>query len=435
MKEVGKSNYIQGDSINNWLAEENEFDLIIANPPYGFRLLRNIMGNFGRIPNAEHFLIEKGIESINENGKLIVAISTGFLFRSGSEQFLRQYIVDNDLLEMVISLPGGLLYNTGIPIVVLVINKSKKLSGYVKFIDAGNFVNENNERQKTLNDYSLNSIVHKDEDSESQRLVENETIRSCDYNLNVPRYFLKDVYGSFLGDISTVIRGNRVREVIEGKFVRIRDLKDDKIDIALNTDNVEIKELPGNIRQIDTTCILLAIRWRTFKPTLFKYSGTPIFITPDIVALKIDEERVDAHYLITELHSEYVQEQAEAYRVGSAIPTIRRQDLLNLKIQLPSLQEQKAKVAGIRELSDKIRNLQAERNALAHGKSVSRFNEFASLKHTLGRPRQNILDWADNLLDFFNKPESNELVNINKSFNSFYGIDVVNALSQIKRGY
>lgn len=429
----GKSNYIQGDSIHNWLAEPNEFDLIIANPPYGMRLPRNIIGLFGNIRNSEQFLVEKGIESINETGKLIVAISHGFLFRSGDEQLLREYLIENDFLDMVISLPGGLLMNTGIPIVVLVINKNKKEHGVVRFIDAKQYVVDSSDRQKKLNDYSLNSVINSKKESDSLRIVSNNTIKDYGFNFNVPRYFQKEYYGVKLGDIGSFTRGHRVVEYQKGKFIRIRDLKDDKIDNRLDLNDIEDTDLPGHARKIEESCLLLAIRWKTLKPTFFEFTGTPIFVTPDIIAFKPDDTKVNTGYLINEFHSKQVREQAEAYRVGSTIPSIRRDDFLNIKIAIPSLQEQRAKISGLLELSDKIKFLQEERNALAHGQSTQQFSEFASLKHTLGRPRQNILDWADNLLDFFNKAEPDLLKTINHDFCDFYEIDIFQALGQIKR--
>ena len=60
------------------------------------------------------------------------------------------------------------------------------------------------------------------------------------------------------------------------------------------------------------------------------------------------------------------------------------------------------------------------------------FNEFASLKHTLGRPRQNILDWTDNLLHFLND-EPQGFDTLNQSFLDFYETDILTALQEIKR--
>jgi type I restriction enzyme M protein len=147
----------------------------------------------------------------------------------------------------------------------------------------------------------------------------------------------------------------------------------------------------------------------------------------------VKEEVVDIAYLINELHADYVKEHLESYRLGASVmPFLRKEDLMEVIIKLPSLQEQRAKIQGIYELSDKIKSLQAERNALAHGKSLKQFSEFASLKHTLGRPRQNILDWSDNLLHFLNN-KSEGFERLNKLFSDFYDTDIITALKEIKR--
>ncbi|RYE28896.1 MAG: hypothetical protein EOP48_33040 [Sphingobacteriales bacterium] len=151
-----------------------------------------------------------------------------------------------------------------------------------------------------------------------------------------------------------------------------------------------------------------------------------------MVAFKLDESKVDTGFLINERHAEYVQEQLNAYRVGDTIPMIRRDDLLSIKINLPSLQEQRAKVTGIKELSAKINELEAERNAIAHGIGRRQYNEFASLKHTLGTPRQNILSYAEALLSFFNKNSTPELEKVNADFKTQLGVDMQSALQSIK---
>ena len=236
-----------------------------------------------------------------------------------------------------------------------------------------------------------------------------------------------------LRDIVEFVRGSRREIPDEGKMILIRDLKDDKLDFKLDLSQVEKTEFRRpHLRLIDESCLLLATRWKTLKPTFFEFSGEAIFLNPDILSFKINEQLADTAYLINELHADYVEQQLASYRQGATIPMISRDDLLEVVIKLPSLEEQRAKVQGIIELSDKISILQQERNALAHGKEVRIFNEFASLKHTLGRPRQNILDWTDNLLHFLSdRPEGFDA--LNKSFLDFYETDILSALQEIKR--
>lgn len=430
---LGTSQYNCEDSILHWPDQNQKFDFIVSNPPYGLRLDKDYKEFYSEYRTVEQLLIEKGVSSLSHKGKLIAVLPNGFLFRGGSEQRLREHLVESDLIDSIIALPGGLLLNTGMPLVILVLNKAKRLSGVVKFIDAKNYVESRGSREKRLNDNALLAMISKGQESDSVRMVSNDEIRELEYNLSVPRYFQKNFEGVKLLDVLDYVRGNRIANVESGKVVRIRDLKDDKLDYFLDENNVEESKLRRpDIRIIEDSVLLLAVRWRTLKPTFFKYVGTPILLPSDIIAFKVDESIVNIRYLVNELHADYVQEQLESYRIGDAIPFIRRDDLLQLKIKLPTLNEQMAKVQGIEEFSDRLKSLQRERNALAHGHSSSRFNEFASLKHTLGRPRQNILDWSDNLIHFFDN-RSAEIEKLNKSFAEFYEIDMLSALNEIKR--
>jgi len=426
--------YICEDSILNWPNSSKKYDLIISNPPFGVRLSNDYQDISFQYRTIEHFLIEKGVQSLKQNGKLIALLPQGFLFRGMQEQKLREFLIEDDLIESVISLPSGLLLNTGIPLTILIINKSKVLTGKVNFIDARSFVSIADSRLKILDDSKLIKFIQNEIiDDNVIRIIDNSVIRSNEYNLNVARYFQEHIEGVKLGDVIEPFRGQRGNLPKVGKLIRIRDLKDDNVDFLLDFDTVEEMNLNRhNAYQIDESCLLMATRWKTLKPTFFEFKGNRIFKTLDIFSAKVDQSRVDIAYLINELQLEYVQKQLNSYRLGSAMPLIRQDDLMDVVIKLPSLEEQKAKIQGIYELANKIKVLQEERNALAHGKAVKDFNEIASLKHTLGRPRQNILDWSDNLLDFINRNRSG-FEEMNKAFVEFYEIDMVSVLKEIKR--
>lgn len=437
---TNKVEYIRDDSILNWPGDHQKYDLIISNPPFGMPLKHQYKITEPGIKRSEQFILAKVLESLTETGKFIGLFPQNILTSGGRIKQIRELLIQKDLIDTIISLPGGILQNTNMPIIILVINKSKKQPGMVRFVRADKFVEARNPREKLLNDYALNRLIHGSKvDEDALRIVDNEQIRAWDYNLNVPRYFRKEISLSNneqlvkLKHILEYVRGQRGNLPKNGKLIRIRDLRDDNVDFRLMASEVENAELRRpDIHQINETCLLLAIRWRTLKPTHFVFEGSSIYRSHDILSFKVNESVADYGYLINELHADYVQEQMESYRMGATIPLIRRDDLLEVAIKLPPLQEQKAKVKGIFELSKKIKSLQEERNALAHGKTVKQLNEFASLKHTLGRPRQNILDWSDNLLDFLNKKRDNfEL--LNKEFAEFYDIDIISALKEIKR--
>lgn len=421
----------QTDTINNW-PENDLFDLIISNPPLGMRLNSTDKAKTLKYNSAEEFVIGKGLENIKEDGKIISIVSNGFLFKGGSGKKLREKLIQEDLLETVISLPAGLFYSTGIPVVIIVINKKKERTGKIRFIDGKDFFQTLNKRQKTLDYTKLLDEIRKEDKSSVVEYVSNEKIIHNDYNLNVGRYFISEIEGSPLNEIISPIIKNYPKELEQGKFVRIRDLKDDKLNYSLNARDIEIEKLPNSrVQLIDRSCMLLAVRWNSLKPTYFHYEGTPILISTDIQAFKINEEKVFIDYLFYELHSEYVKEQLESYSSGSFVPYISKEDLLNIKIDLPSPSEQQSKIRGVKELSKEIESVKKEQSNIAHENQNVQFNEFASLKHTLGRPRQNIVDWTDNLIDHFSAFHKG-FDKMDSEFKNFYEVSIIGALKEIK---
>lgn len=458
----GSSIYVCDDSILNWPDESQKFDLIVSNPPYGLRFGIQYREIERGTRTVEQFLVTRGIHSLTNEGKLVALLPHGFLFRGMQEQQLRQFLVDEDLIDAIISLPGGLLLNTDIPLIILVIDKKKKMPGKIRFIKADKFVEARSPRGKYLNDYALNGLIHgnrKDEDA--LRIVDNVQIKAWDYNLNVPRYFQKEIELAKneqlvkLKDILGYVRGQRGNLPEKGKLVRIRDLKDDKADSLLSVSDIKDNELQRrDIHQINESCLLLATRWRTLKPTYFKFDGTPIYISQDILSFKVDESIADYGYVINELHADYVQDQLESYRIGATVPFIRRDDLIEVAIKLPSIADQeidfkvkesllaiqRAKVQGIIELSEKIKFLKEERNALAHGVFNKLYESVSTIKHSLGKPLLNIGSSLRNIEKALSKLNSDwEQVKLNErydltikdSFDSIYSnLELIHSVLQ-----
>jgi type I restriction enzyme M protein len=397
---------VQGNSIDNWNPSGNQvlrnpldlfsgsinkekYDLVISSPPFGMELEHGHSGITGHIKTYEHYLIDKAIEDTNYKGKIVVSLAVGILFRSGNEVNLRKFLIENDLLEMIISFPSGLLMNTVIPFVVLLINKDKKEKGKVKFVDAKDFIINSSKKDKKLDNDLLILIIKDSQESDAVQIISNEVIADNEFNLNVPRYFQEQFEGAKLGTLGSIYKGEKPAEATKGRVIRIRDLSNDQFDYSLKVDQPET-ELPKYVRRLDQSCLLLAVRWKTLKPTFFQFNGTPIYINSDILAIKIFDEKVVVGYLINELHAKYVIEQIESIRYGIVVPTLRPHDLLNLKIQLPSPEEQRAKLAGIHESMVKMKLIEAERNALAHGLGDLIYENFASIKHSLGTPLMSI---------------------------------------------
>ncbi|MEO5787748.1 class I SAM-dependent DNA methyltransferase [Gelidibacter sp.] len=152
---------LKGDQFTN-----HKFDYLITNPPFGVK-----WGKVGKEVNEEHETLGHGgrygagLPSISdgsflflmnlmskmkpksEGGSRLAIVFNGSPMFSGSpsskknESSIRQWIIENDLLEAVIALPNQLFYNTGISTYIWMISnhKAPERRGKVQLINAVDF--------------------------------------------------------------------------------------------------------------------------------------------------------------------------------------------------------------------------------------------------------------------------------------------------------
>ena len=132
-------------------------------------------------------MVETAVEG---SGKVGVIAPHGVLFRGGGEGRIRKALIEENVLEAVIGLPGKLFFGTGIPATIMIFNKGKKTKD-VLFIDASReFVEGTN--QNKLGAEHIAKIVtaykaFKTMDKYACRAAPEE-IAENDFNLNIPRY-------------------------------------------------------------------------------------------------------------------------------------------------------------------------------------------------------------------------------------------------------
>lgn len=140
-------------------------------------------------------MIETALE---KEGRVAVVVPHGVLFRGAAEGRIRQKMIEENLLDAVIGLPGNLFPTTNIPVAILVFDRSRERPGNaepqlgnVLFIDASReFVSGKN--QNTLSAEHLDKIIgtykERKEVDKYAHVAEFAEIRENDFNLNIPRY-------------------------------------------------------------------------------------------------------------------------------------------------------------------------------------------------------------------------------------------------------
>lgn len=183
---------------------DQEIDVIVSNPPYSIKWkwkgVHQIESDIRFSPNgslpyapeskADLAFIMHSLHYLNNNsGTAAIVCFPGIFYREGAELEIRKYLVVNNYVDAVISLPSNLFFGTSISTCVLILNKGKKDKN-ILFIDASNCFEKGNNKN-ILRDEDISFIVDlykKRKNSETSYLATLEEIDKNKYNLTPSRY-------------------------------------------------------------------------------------------------------------------------------------------------------------------------------------------------------------------------------------------------------
>jgi type I restriction enzyme M protein len=179
-----------------------KFDRILANPPFSQNYSRATLKFPSRFrewcpetgKKADLMFVQHMLASLKADGLAATVMPHGVLFRGGKEKLIRELLINDDVIEAIISLPPGLFYGTGIPACVIVLNKNKPdtLRNQVLFINADReFAEGKNQNKLRPEDIEKIDYVftHKRELPKYSRLVtKEEIVEKHEFNLNIRRY-------------------------------------------------------------------------------------------------------------------------------------------------------------------------------------------------------------------------------------------------------
>ena len=132
-----------------------------------------------------------GLFHLGQHGTMAIVLPHGVLFRGSAEGEIRKRLLEKNYVDTIIGLPNNLFTNTGIPVVVIILKKNRKIGDPVLIIDASHsFIKVG--KQNVLQEKDIAKIV----DTYVERRVEKgyshlatrEEILENQYNMNIPRY-------------------------------------------------------------------------------------------------------------------------------------------------------------------------------------------------------------------------------------------------------
>lgn len=226
--------------------DDEPFEAIVSNPPYSIRwdgdsnpLLINDprfspAGVIAPKSKADLAFVMHSLAWLATNGTAAIVCFPGVMYRSGAEQKIRKYLIDNNFIDCIIQLPDNLFFGTSIATCIMVLKKSKTENSTL-FIDASNECVKvtNSNKMTDANIMSiLNAYIERADKEYFSKIVANDKISENDYNLSVSGYVVKE-------DMREVVDIKVLNEKIRGIVARENKLRVeiDKIIAEIEVDN------------------------------------------------------------------------------------------------------------------------------------------------------------------------------------------------------
>lgn len=195
-----KFDIAHGDTLTepaHW--DDEPFEAIVSNPPYSINwegdanpLLINDpryapAGVLAPKSKADLAFTLHILHWLAVNGTAAIVEFPGVLYRTGAEQKIRQYLIDNNYVDAVIQLPPDLFFGTSIGTCILVLKKSKNDNATL-FIDASaecSRVGNKNKLSPGNISKILDAFITRENVPYFAHLVDHDAIAGSSYNLSV----------------------------------------------------------------------------------------------------------------------------------------------------------------------------------------------------------------------------------------------------------
>ena len=359
----GHSGIHMQDSLANPV--EGKYDVVLANMPYSQKTKH---GSLYDLPstNGDSICVQhcmKAISSASENGRMAIVVPEGFLFRKELAK-TREYLLENSELQSIISLPQGVfLPYTGVKTNIIFatkinqkISKSQKKKNYWYFDVKSDGYSLDNHRRKldTPSDLQKYEEFRKfDEEQKDEMLkigfdvIPFEKVVENDFNLVGSRYKesgKKSFYHEYaISEIAEIQIGNSAPQDLkyfkngEYPFLRVSDLAK----YHQNPNVVEIKDYINddaikNMNYIKKGAIIFPKSGASCLLNHRGILGIDSYISSHLIALQCYEQIVNNRFLYYYL----CQLDSKELILNESYPSIRKEDVANLKIQLPPLEVQ-----------------------------------------------------------------------------------------------
>lgn len=445
LNNLSPQNTFQGEALQDHNLVPN-IDLVVFNRPFGFHADSKISltQNYLSLPyavnalsiNSHQLHIQLIINKLKSNGRAICLLPIQLLREEKEHYKLRQWLVNRDYIEAIISLPYNLLYASGMPLCILILRKEKptKSSRKILFIDSTQLPTVKQSRlYRELTDDQIDSLSALVNNPVAQAQKEVHTtiatlqeIITNNYQLE-PRWYTS----SFTNERKTLQEQGllaTLQEVFsrsgpalwfdennqqEQPYVHVKVLNSSLSNYQLKLENLPItSSLPNfNARFVNESSLILHKKGQLITWTYFEYKNMPILVDEELMVFQIDQSKLDVEYLLIQLQSSFVQQQLYSIQYDNKHFQELDYEFKQLQISLPPLEEQRSqvkehKIRLLKKEEAKVEELRKNLNLDRQRAQSVQNRILSSLQHELGNRLPAVLTEFKNLKDYLYDKET-----------------------------
>jgi hypothetical protein len=222
------------------------------------------------------------------------------MYRGGTEQKIRKYLVDNNFIDCIIQLPANLFFGTNIATCIMVMKRGKKDNRTLFIAASKECVKVTNNNRLTTDNIQriVDTFASREEEPHFSHLATYDEIAANDYNLSVSTYVeladKRDVY-----DVYTINRS------LEEIIIRDQDLR---MTIQNTIEHIEqfLQRVSlCNVRKanLDDICEMVTVGIANSATQAYSDSGVIMFRNQNIKENYLDD--TDLIYINEEFESKY----------------------------------------------------------------------------------------------------------------------------------
>jgi len=195
-------NIALGNTLLNPAFDDIQFDAIVSNPPYSVKWIGDNdpnliydkrfapVGVLAPKSKADFAFVLHALNYLSTKGRAAIVCFPGIFYRGGAEQRIRQYLIDNNYIESVISLAANLFFGTSIAVNILVLSKHKT-DNRTQFIDASSLYKKETNNSILTEEHIaqiMAAFADKKDIPHFSKSVELAKIKANNYGLAVSTY-------------------------------------------------------------------------------------------------------------------------------------------------------------------------------------------------------------------------------------------------------